>query len=630
MCGITGVWWRRSVNSDASRAQLQAMCTALSHRGPDDAGLWIEDAVGLGHRRLSIVDLSPLGHQPMASSDERFVICFNGEVFNHDALRAELSRAGHVFRGSSDTEVMLAAIREWGLEKAVRRFIGMFAFALWDRHERALHLVRDRLGIKPLYVARSVDGDVIFGSELKSLMAHHGFSRRVSQNALSEYMRYGYVPAPLTMFADAMKLLPGHIMTLSDQHASLTSYAYWTLEAVASEGAKSRLGSDERAIEIELDELLRDAVRLRMLADVPLGAFLSGGIDSSLVVALMQAQTGQAVKTFTIGFEEARFDESAYARDIANHLGTEHTEQRVTAAEAQAVIPQLPIMFDEPMADASQIPTYLVSALARSRVTVALSGDGGDELFGGYARYGTASRGWARLKALPKPFGYAGEALLRGMAGLPMPAATGRRLRRMAAVVKAHSFPELYRQFVVTAPKSERLLFQQDAQHDCLLSLMARMPHRSDREQMMFVDTAMYLPDDLLTKLDRTSMAVGLEGRVPLLDHRVVEFAWRLEPTQRQNKRLLRAVLGRYVPRSLYERPKMGFEVPIGTWLRGPLREWADDLLDPHAVRTGGLLDSKTVSQAWRAHLDGSGDEPHLIWSTLALEAWRRHWNAHV
>lgn len=630
MCGITGIWWRQPPDPDSARHRLQGMRDALRHRGPDDAGLWLEGAVGFGHRRLSIVDLSPLGHQPMASADQRYVMCFNGEVFNHAALRNELAQRGHPFRGGSDTEVMLAAIVEWGLVAAVRQFIGMFAFSLWDRHEQRLHLVRDRVGVKPLYVARTVEGDVVFGSELKALAAHPGFSRRVSPEALDAYLRYAYVPAPLTLFADAIKLLPGHILTLANTRDPFDPRAYWSLEEVAQHGAAEQLGTDEPVIVDQLESLLREAVQLRMLADVPLGAFLSGGIDSSLVVALMQAQATRPVKTFTIGFAEARFDESAHARAVATRLGTDHTEQVVTAAEAQAVIPELPTMYDEPLADASQIPTFLVSALARSRVTVALSGDGGDELFGGYARYAVAPRVWAKLRPVPASVRRVAGSTLTAAGVLPIPSSLRRRLRRAGALVGAEGFAEVYRQLVSTRPDTAALVLRTPVPRDRLLQLMSVLSHRAEHERMMFVDTAIYLPDDLLTKLDRASMAVGLEGRVPLLDHRVVEFAWRLPWTRRQGKRLLRTLLGRYLPRELYERPKMGFEVPIGPWLRGPLRAWAEDLLDTDTVRRGGVFSAPQVGQAWRKHLDGSADSPHLIWAILMFEAWQRHWQAHV
>lgn len=630
MCGITGIWWQRRPDPDSARSRLQGMCDALRHRGPDDAGLWLEGDVAFGHRRLSIVDLSPLGHQPMASADQRYVICFNGEVFNHAELRHELGQCGHTFRGGSDTEVMLAAIVQWGLVAAVGRFIGMFAFALWDRHERRLHLVRDRVGVKPLYVARTLEGDVVFGSELKALAAHPGFSRRVSLEALDAYLRYAYVPAPLTMFADAIKLLPGHILTLADTRDPFQARAYWSLEEVATHGAAGRLAHDEPVIVDQLHTLLHEAVRIRMLADVPLGAFLSGGIDSSLVVALMQAQSSRAVKTFTIGFAEARFDESAHARAVAACLGTDHTEQIVTAAEAQAVIPALPMMYDEPLADASQIPTFLVSALARSRVTVALSGDGGDELFGGYARYAVAPRVWARLRAVPAPIRQVAGATLIGAGTLPMPTDFRRRLRRAGGLLGAQAFSEVYQQLVSTRPDSSALLLSAPAPGDRLMERMQTQHHRAEQERMMFVDTAYYLPDDLLMKLDRASMAVGLEGRVPLLDHRVVEFAWRLSPPQREGKRLLHSLLGRYLPREVYARPKMGFEVPIGLWLRGELRAWADDLLQPDSVRRGGVLSAPRVAHAWRQHRNGSADSPHLMWAILMFEAWRRQWNAHV
>ncbi|HET7189743.1 MAG TPA: asparagine synthase (glutamine-hydrolyzing) [Gemmatimonadaceae bacterium] len=630
MCGIAGFWARQALGGDVARGRLEAMRDTMCHRGPDDAGTWIDGAVAFGHRRLSIVDLSPLGHQPMTSPDGRFTICFNGEVFNFQALRDELAARGHAFRGGSDTEVMLAAFTEWGVVPALERFVGMFAFAVWDARERALHLVRDRMGIKPLFVGRTPSGDVVFASELKALMAYPGFERRIDPDAVAAYLRYSYVPSPQSIFLGARKLQPGHVLTLGAPSSPLDSAPYWSLSAVAREGERTPFTGSAADAEEALDTLLREVVGLRMIADVPLGAFLSGGIDSSLVVALMQAQSARPVRTFTIGFMEARYDESAHARAVAAHLGTEHTEQRVTPDEAMAVIPRLATMYDEPLADVSQIPTFLVSALARRHVTVALSGDGGDELFGGYERYRFAPRAWWWVQRVPRALRRPGARALRGLAGARLGALGGAasRARKSADLLEAPDLEAVYRRLVSTTahPLAMTTLGRES---DGPLSALLRGSHaRTSVERMMLADTMVYLPDDLLTKLDRASMAVGLEGRVPLLDHRVAAFAWRLPVEMRRGKMLLRRVLGRYVPSALVDRPKMGFEVPIGEWLRGPLRPWADGLLEPRTLAQTGIFDVSAVRRTVQEHDARRTDAAHLLWSILMFEAWRRHWGA--
>ncbi len=636
MCGIAGVWAATSRSADEMRGTVRAMRDALAHRGPDDAGEWVDGPIAFGHRRLSIVDLTAQGHQPMRSEGGRYAICYNGEVYNFAALRDELHAAGHRFRGGSDTEVLLAAFVEWGVPDAVRRFVGMFAFAVWDAHERAMYLVRDRMGIKPLYVGRTPGGDLLFGSELKALLAHPGFRRTVAPSAMLQYLRYGYVPSPDSVFADAMKLAPGHWMRLSAAEAPWRPEPYWSLEESARAGTAAPFDGSIADAEDQLDELLRDAVRLRMIADVPLGAFLSGGIDSSLVVAVMQSLSTRPVRTFTIGFSEARYDEAPYARDIAGALGTAHTELQVTPDEAQAVIPMLPDMYDEPLADASQIPTHLVSALARQHVTVALSGDGGDELFGGYERYRLSGRIWRRLRPVPVGVRRVNAAVVRRMTAT-FPQIAGRRVSKFtkaADLIEAPGIEAVYRRLISTTGAPEALLRQPPAatRLDRVSDLLANPVRTSCTERMMLADAAAYLPDDLLTKLDRASMVVGLEGRVPLLDHRVAEFAWRLplawRTDERQGKVLLRRVLARYVPRPLFERPKMGFEIPIAAWLRGALRQWADDLLSPGSLQRGGFFDPRAVGRVWQAHRSGREDNGHLVWSLLMFEAWRQRWSA--
>jgi asparagine synthase (glutamine-hydrolysing) len=627
------------------------MADQLVHRGPDDSGVWVDGEAGiaLGFRRLAILDLSPAGHQPMTSSNGRYVIVFNGEVYNFAELRRDLESRGHSFRGHSDTEVMLEAVSEWGLEAAVKRFVGMFAFALWDRHARVLHLVRDRLGIKPLYCGCQ-NKTFLFGSELKALRVHPDFQPEINRGALALYLRYAYIPQPYSIYQGIWKLPPGCILSLraGTQTSSELSGAapYWSAKEVYENGAASPFrGSEGEAIE-ELDRLLRESVRLRMIADVPLGAFLSGGIDSSTVVALMQAQSHRPVKTFTIGFHAQEFNEAAHARTVAAHLGTEHTEMYVTPKEAMDVIPKLPTLYDEPFADSSQIPTYLVSALTRRHVTVSLSGDGGDELFGGYQRYSNARRFWKNVRRFPhftrkalarvirvcKPATY--DRLIGGLASLlprlARPSTVGERMYRLAEVLTATNPEELYRQLasywnspaevVLDANELPVLLTQS--------SDWARLADISQR--MMFLDLATYLPDDILAKVDRASMGVSLEARVPILDHRVVEFAARLPISMKvrsgQGKWLLRQLLYRYVPRELVERPKMGFSVPIEDWLRGPLRDWAEGLLNQDRLRREGFFRPEPIGELWAEHLSGQRNWHGHLWNVLMFQAWREKW----
>jgi asparagine synthase (glutamine-hydrolysing) len=641
MCGIVGLWTRQAGEADLRRTRVLAMRDALAHRGPDDAGCWMEGSIALGHRRLSILDLSPEGHQPMLSADGRFVISYNGEIFNYRDLQRSLAASGHRFRGHSDTEVLLAAISQWGLTEAIERSVGMFAFALWDRPERTLHLVRDRLGIKPLYVARTDKGDLLFASELKGIVAHPEFPRRLDLSAVAAYLRYTYIPSPLSIYRDAAKVPPGHLLTLTAPDGPWESQPYWSFEDVAEESRGSPFRGDEREAEDALDALVRNAVGLRMIADVPLGAFLSGGIDSSLVVAQMQAQTQSPVRTFTIGFAEAEFDESRFARAVARHLGTDHTELVVSPQEAQAAIPGLPETYDEPFADVSQIPTCLVSALARQHVTVSLSGDGGDELFAGYDRYPFARRAWWWRSHLPRPLRSVAVLALRAAARASRPSSIGQllgssagpeRLDKLGDLLQVGSAVELYRRLISTAHAPDALMLKPAAKNGTIEGLLAARSDMGFTDRMLMVDTKVYLPDDLLTKLDRASMAVGLEGRVPLLDHRLVEFAVRLPMRFKlrdgQGKWLLKRVLARYLPRRVFDRPKMGFEVPIGRWLAGPLREWGNELLDPARLAAGGVFDPTTVTGLWKACGTAPRRGAHLAWAVLMFEAWRRTWRA--
>ncbi len=619
MCGIAGCWQRMEMGREALPMHARAMACALAHRGPDDAGVWVDEgaALGMGFRRLAILDLSPAGHQPMQSQSGRYVITLNGEIYNFRELRAQLEGAGHQFRGHSDTEVILEAIEAWGLDAAIRRFVGMFAIALWDRRERKLSLVRDRLGIKPLYYGWTGQA-FLWGSELKALRAHPSFQEEIDRNALSLYLRHSAVPAPYSIYKDVRKLPPGSILTIEEptaEAAQRQARIYWSAQAALEEGMQAELPGSELEVTERLDELLNESVRLRMIADVPVGAFLSGGIDSSLVVALMQRQSTRPVKTFSIGFAEAGYDEAPQAREVASYLGTDHSELYVTPEEAQEVIPLLPEMFDEPFSDSSQIPTYLVSRLARSQVAVSLSGDGGDELFSGYTRYLTTRRIW-------KATGWIPRALRRSLSGL-LPGARG----------------EIWCD-LLGKPSAEALYFRMVSHWKCPAEVViggCEYPTSLTRLQgdagkfdlcrhMMLADLVSYLPDDILAKVDRASMAVSLEARVPLLDHRVVEFAARVPSSmkirQGQGKWILRKMLEGYIPRELTERPKMGFGVPIGRWLRGPLRDWAEDLLAEPRLREEGYFRPHPVRKIWAEHLNEIRDWQYYLWDILMFQAW--------
>jgi len=643
MCGITGFLdGSLSRGAEDLTALVTRMADTLQHRGPDDHGAWVEEASGiaLGFRRLSIVDLSPTGHQPMLSADNRYVIVFNGEVYNFADLRRELSGCGHTFRGTSDTEVMLTAIMEWGLEAAIPRFNGQFAIALWDRQARRLSLVRDRLGVKPLYYGWM--GKVfLFGSELKALRAHPAFTPEIDRQALTLYLRHNYIPAPYSIYRKVFKLPPGSILALSmtGQEALPEPRPYWSAYQMAEGGASSPLqGRDPELIE-QLDACLRTSVRERMIADVPLGAFLSGGVDSSTIVALMQTQSQRPVKTFTIGFHEAGYDEARYAHAIAAHLGTDHTELYVTPEDARGVIPRLPQLYDEPFSDSSQIPTFLVSQLARQQVTVSLSGDGGDELFGGYQRYSLARRLWRAMGWIPLPMRKMFSNSWASLSGedrpktLPDSAAGPVRPRgldraaKLAEIVGSESFDAFYLGLISHWKNPDRIV--REAREPLTLasqpSLWPALPEMTQR--MMYLDLVTYLPDDILVKLDRASMGVSLEGRVPFVDdHRVVEFAWKLPPQMKirngQGKWILRQVLYRYVPQELVERPKRGFGVPIGSWLRGPLREWAGSLLDPTRLRQEGFFNPDPIRQKWEQHLSGKRNWRYYLWDVLMFQAW--------
>jgi asparagine synthase (glutamine-hydrolysing) len=649
MCGITGFLDTRRDDTTAElEAKVTRMSDAIIHRGPDDSGAWIDASAGiaLGFRRLAIVDLTPTGHQPMVSSSGRFVMVFNGEIYNYAEMRNELISAGVSFRGTSDSEVMVEAIDAWGLTPSIKRFNGQFAFALWDRRDRVMHLVRDRVGVKPMYFGWS--GDVLlFGSELKCLRAYPDFRGEINRDALTLYMRHNYIPAPYSIYQGVQKQTPGTILSFPYDRPGIIpeSEVFWSAHSAVEAGlANPFTGSETEAIE-QLDSLLRESVRLRMMADVPLGAFLSGGVDSSAIVALMQAESSRPVKTFTIGFHEDDYNEAEHARKVAAHLKTEHTELMVTPQEAQAVIPKLPALYDEPFSDSSQIPTYLVSEMTRKHVTVSLSGDGGDELFAGYNRYFWGRDIWSRI-------GWMGSGIREALAGgmrvlspqtwdavfrglkpvLPqsfrVPAA-GEKMQKMADVVAVDSPQNLYNHLVSHWKHPEELVIG-GLEPRTPLTDTAQWPDIPDFTRwMMYMDLVTYLPDDILAKVDRASMGVSLEARVPYLDdHRVIEYAWRLPMNMKirdgQGKWILRQVLYKYVPKELIERPKMGFGIPIDAWLRGPLRDWAEDLLDESRMRAEGFINPAPVQKYWRDHLSGVHNYQYYLWDILVFQEWLR------
>lgn len=642
MCGIAGFLTWRGTPADLLLQQVKAMTDAIANRGPDDDTNWVDAGAGLalGHRRLAIVDLTPTGAQPMLSANERFVICYNGEIFNAADVARDLP--GINFRGTSDTEVLLEACVAWGVEKAVSRFIGMFAFALWDRKERKIWLVRDRLGIKPVYWSKQNTAQgpaLLFGSELKALTAYPDWQPKLDRAALAGYLRYGYVPAPRSIYENVQKLPPGHILRV-DADGTETLSCFWDLRQIARDGMRNRDTRPESEQLEALHDLLKDAVKRRMIADVPLGAFLSGGIDSSTVVALMQAQSGQAVKTFSIGFQDKAFNEADHARAVAKHLGTDHTELVIDPAHARDVIPDLPFMYDEPFSDSSQIPTYLVSKLAREQVTVSLSGDGGDEIFAGYVRYLGIDRLWNAVGSVPAAARRGGGAALQMLSpdawdamfsAVPArykPKFLGDKIHKGAAIL-AEADPDAMYGALVSQWDGEALVNHGVMRPPYDATLATDLPETVAR--LRYRDMTTYLPDDILTKVDRASMAVALEARVPLLDHRVVEYAWTLPPDRllngSQGKKLLRQVLYKYVPREMVERPKTGFGMPVGDWLRGPLRDWAESLLSETSLRGDGLIDPAPVRLRWQEHLSGRRNWQHSLWTVLMFQAWRTRWN---
>jgi asparagine synthase (glutamine-hydrolysing) len=645
MCGIAGVL-NFPGPAESLAAVVGRMTATLAHRGPDAGGSWADAAagVGLGHRRLSILELSEAGTQPMHSAGGRFVIVFNGEIYNHLELREGLP--GKAWRGHSDTETLLVAIEAWGVEVALRRAAGMFAFALWDCVRRELTLARDRIGEKPLYYGWQ-GSTFLFGSELKALAAGPSWQPELNRDALASYLRYGYVPTPWSIWRDIRKLPPGTWLTLAAELSRNTlpePVRYWRAQEVAAQPARRPV--DDATAVAELEEHLNAAIAGQRVADVPLGAFLSGGVDSSTIVALMQAQSVRPVRTFSIGFAEADYDEAVHARAVAAHLGTEHTELYVTPSEARAVIPKLAEIYDEPFADSSQIPTRLVAELARRHVTVSLSGDAGDELFGGYNRHFWGRSLWRRAGPVPRVLRTAvGHALglvsPQGWDGLGrrLPRrlrqpALGDRLHKLADALGAADAEALYLGFVSQIREPQALVIggqEQPSWAEVEAAGFAGTPRGTDfTERMMFRDLVGYLADDILAKVDRAAMSVGLETRIPLLDHRLVEFAWSLPLHMKirdgQGKWLLRQVLYRYVPRELIERPKQGFGIPLDSWLRGPLRDWAEALLDEARLRREGFLHPAPIRRAWQEHLSGRRNRQHWLWNVLMFQAWQERW----
>jgi asparagine synthase (glutamine-hydrolysing) len=645
MCGIAGFWCERSTGIDMI-ATVRRMTNAIRNRGPDDEGVWcdVEASVALGHRRLSVLDLSPQAHQPMQSHTGRFSMVFNGEIYNFRVLKEELCRSSFSFRSTSDTEVMLAAFEHWGVAQALPKFVGMFAFAVWDRSERTLYLGRDRFGEKPLYYGW-MGGTLLFGSELKALREHPHWDAQIDRDVLALFIQYGYVPAPYSIYRSVQKLEPGSILAISRQDGHVRSHKiqYWSPREMVESGAQFPFDGDDEEAVSAFDTLLKRTVRQQMISDVPLGAFLSGGIDSSAIVAIMQSESSRPIKTFTVAFNEREYDEANHARGIANSLGTDHSELRLTPGDALAIIPKLPTLYDEPFADPSQIPTFLVSQFARRDVTVALSGDGGDELLGGYDRYVWGDRLWSGLAQMPQRLravlavgltavsSQSWDRINRfGSSTIPRSyrvVSMGEKTHKLASMLKAKNATGVYRDLLSICHDSNLIVI--GGSPAAMLQNNNELPAAVSEDFFstgMYLDLMGFLPDDILVKVDRASMGVSLETRAPLLDHRVAEFCWRLPRRFKirgaQRKWLLRKVLARYLPAIDVDRPKMGFAMPLAAWLRGPLRPWADTMIESSRLREEGFLNARLVHERWYEHLSARNDCHRFLWNILMFQAW--------
>jgi len=647
MCGLTGFITSGSANNERLQVVVHTMTDTITHRGPDDSGIWVDDQAGiaLGHRRLAVQDISPQGHQPMLSVSGRFVIVFNGEIYNFRAIRRQIdTEASICWRGHSDTEILLAAIEHWGLRKTLKESVGMFAFALWDRQERNLTIVRDRLGEKPLYYGWQ-GHTFLFGSELKALRFHPDWRGEIDCDALALYLRHSYIPSPYSIYKGIYKLMPGTYLNIPiniKKGDIPDAESYWPIKKIVEDNMRRPLDCSDLDAVDRLDQLLRETIRDKMISDVPLGAFLSGGIDSSLVVAMMQAESHQPVKTFSIGFYDEYYNEAKYARAVANHLGTEHSELYVTDEQAMNVIPRLAYLYDEPFADSSQIPTLLVAEMAKKYVTVALSGDGGDELFCGYTRYFLALMLWGKLERIPDIVCSQAASMIKAvplevlnsLLGWLSPAVA--RFGRMGTIGdKLHKGAELLRvgnpvalhQYLTSHWKQPEKIVLGSAEPLTAFTDPQKQANLHELMlEMMFLDLISYLPDDILVKVDRAAMGVSLETRIPMLDHRVVEFAWRLPLSMKarngQGKWILKQVLDKYIPHKLIDRPKMGFGVPLDVWLRGPLFEWAANLLDEKKLNEDGFFDSQAICRKWSEHLSEKRNWAYYLWDVLMFQAW--------
>ncbi len=643
MCGITGYW---DTSNRIEQSDLLNMLDSIHHRGPDDDGIWIDhnNGIALGHRRLSVLDLSKSGSQPMSSKEGRYIIVFNGEIYNHLSIRESLKNDGVNINwdGHSDTETLVNAIQCWGINKTLQYTVGMFAFALWDRKKQILTLARDRVGEKPLYFGY-LNKVLIFASELKAIRKHHSFNNDIDRNALTLFFRHNYIPCPHTIYKDIKKLKPGTYIEFSDSGKKSKVLEYWSAREIAEKGQLNTFKGDTYEAISELQRLLSSSISSQLISDVPLGAFLSGGFDSSMVVAIMQSLSNQPVKTFSIGFNEKEYNEAHHAKNVAQHLGTDHTELYVTPEQAMAVIPELPTIYDEPFADSSQIPTYLVSKLAKQHVTVSLSGDAGDELFCGYNRYLYTIKLWKNCSSsLPTPF----RAALAGMLTTLSPSAInavfnnlwrllpnkyrinnmGNKLHKVADILSMNSPEKIYLNLLSHWQQPSDLVINGEEPNTIITdkSLWADLPNFEST--MMYLDTMSYLPDDILVKVDRAAMAVSLETRIPFLDHKLIEFAWALPLSmkirQGESKWLLRQLLYKYVPEKIIDRPKMGFGVPIDVWLRGPLKEWAENLIDDKKLQQQGFLNPSLIHEKWKQHLSGKANWQYLLWDVLMFQSW--------